>query len=171
MTKLAMRKAVMPQTFVAFNTFNRVTLRSPSCEAHTFHNVGFRVGFEVLNSSIFWDITPCILLKANQSSRASNPVSRWFLARVILRPLRWRHVPSERRLTFNGLHAVISQKVEIFCFQGLILGPRATTLVYISALLSSSRHIQLSYFELYHDCFLIYFFQYIIHSSPTYEIR
>jgi hypothetical protein len=42
-------------------------------------------------------------------------LSRWFLAWFILRPWRRRrHVPPKRRLTFNGLHGVISQKIELF---------------------------------------------------------
>jgi hypothetical protein len=41
--------------------------------------------------------------------------SRWFLAWFILRLRRWRrHVPPKHRLTFNGLHGVISQKIELF---------------------------------------------------------
>jgi hypothetical protein len=36
----------------------------------------------------------------------------WFLAWLIFRPRRWRrHVPPKRRLTFNELHGVISQKI------------------------------------------------------------
>jgi hypothetical protein len=39
----------------------------------------------------------------------------WFLARLILLPWRWRrYVPPKRRLTFNGLHCVISQKIALF---------------------------------------------------------
>jgi hypothetical protein len=38
-------------------------------------------------------------------------LSRWFLARLILWPWRWRrHVPSKRQLTFNKLCGVVSQK-------------------------------------------------------------
>jgi hypothetical protein len=43
------------------------------------------------------------------------PLSPWFLARLILRPWSWRgYVPPKRRLTFNVLHRVISQEIEIF---------------------------------------------------------
>jgi hypothetical protein len=43
------------------------------------------------------------------------PVSRWFLVWLILRPWRWmKHVLRKRRLTFSGLHGVISQKIELF---------------------------------------------------------
>jgi hypothetical protein len=41
--------------------------------------------------------------------------SCWFLAWIILRPRRRRrHIPPKRRLTFNGLHGVISMKTEFF---------------------------------------------------------
>jgi hypothetical protein len=43
------------------------------------------------------------------------PTSRWFLARLILRPWRWRwKVFPKRRLTSNGLHGVISQNTVLF---------------------------------------------------------
>jgi hypothetical protein len=89
-----------------------------------------------MKSAIFWDITPCSLLKVNRRfgrtcrnhlqgrriSRARNQsesrwqaeflISRWFLARLILRLLRWRpFVPLKRWLTFKGLHGVIFQKM------------------------------------------------------------
>jgi hypothetical protein len=67
-----------------------------------------------LKSTIFWHITPCIPLKVNR--RFGGPcchlLSRWFLAQLVLQPLRWRQYdPPKCRLTFNGLHGVISQKV------------------------------------------------------------
>jgi hypothetical protein len=94
------------------------------------------VGFEVLTAvvmksttRIFWDITPCAPLKVNRRlgetyrlhlqvrriSRArTQPESRW-QAELILRPWRWRwYVPPKRRLTFNGLHRVVSQKILLF---------------------------------------------------------
>jgi hypothetical protein len=91
----------------------------------------------VMNSSIFWDMTPCSPLKFNRRfrrtyhlhlqgqriSRTKNQsqsrwqaylLSLWSLVLLILRPWRWRrHVPLKRRLTFNGLHDVISQKIEL----------------------------------------------------------
>jgi hypothetical protein len=83
-----------------------------------------------VKSSIFWYITPCSELEVNrrfgrsrlhfQNRRISQAkmslaaFSCWF-ACLILRPWRWRwHVPPKRRLTFNGLHGVISQKIELF---------------------------------------------------------
>jgi hypothetical protein len=39
----------------------------------------------------------------------------WFLLNLFLRPWRWRrYVPPKRRLTLNGLHCVISQKIVLF---------------------------------------------------------
>jgi hypothetical protein len=47
--------------------------------------------------------------------QAEHVLLRWFLARLIFRPWRWwRYVPPKRRLTFNGLHGVISQKIVLF---------------------------------------------------------
>jgi hypothetical protein len=38
-----------------------------------------------------------------------------FLVSFILRPRKWkRHVPPKSRLTFNGRHVVISQKIDVF---------------------------------------------------------
>jgi hypothetical protein len=47
--------------------------------------------------------------------QAEHVLSRWFLAQLILRPWRWRRTVSpKRRLLFNGLHGVISQKIKLF---------------------------------------------------------
>jgi hypothetical protein len=41
-------------------------------------------------------------------------LSRWYLAQLI-RPWRWRRCsPPKLRLTFNGLHGVISQTIVLF---------------------------------------------------------
>jgi hypothetical protein len=70
------------------------------------------VGFEVLTavvkkSSIFWDITPC--------SPLNGSASRWFRAWLIIRPWRWRrHDPPNRWTIFNGLHCILSQKIEVW---------------------------------------------------------
>jgi hypothetical protein len=84
-----------------------------------------------MKSSIFWYIMSCSLLKVYRRfggtcrTRLQQlcllPASCWFLVRLILRPWRWRrHVPPKHRLIFNGLHDVISQKIEFFI---LILSP------------------------------------------------
>jgi hypothetical protein len=83
----------------------------------------------VMKSYVFWDITPCIMLKGNRQfkgtcrlhfqgwriSQARNqqllPASWWFLAWLIILPWsrKW-HVPPRRRLAFNGLHGVVPQE-------------------------------------------------------------
>jgi hypothetical protein len=82
----------------------------------------------VMKSVIFWDITPCSPLKDDryfggtyrrhlQDRRiiAYHLISLCFLAQLILRRWRWsRHIPLKRRLTFNGLHGVISQKITLY---------------------------------------------------------
>jgi hypothetical protein len=46
---------------------------------------------------------------------ACHLLSRLFVAWLVLRPWRWRrYVPPKRRLTFNVLHGVIYQKIELF---------------------------------------------------------
>jgi hypothetical protein len=47
----------------------------------------------------------------NEQSFACHLLSRWFLARFILRPWRWRrHVPPKRRLTFNENKALYPRR-------------------------------------------------------------
>jgi hypothetical protein len=79
-----------------------------------------------LNSTVFWDITPCSPLKVSRSfggtyhlnlqgGSARHLLSRLFLSWFFLRPWRWRrYIPPKRRLTFIGLHDVISQKMVLF---------------------------------------------------------
>jgi hypothetical protein len=48
------------------------------------------------------------------ASSACQLLLRCFIARLILQSWRWRrHVSPKRRLTFNGVHGVISQKTEL----------------------------------------------------------
>jgi hypothetical protein len=67
-------------------------------------------------STIYWDIMPCSPLKVNwHFCSACHLFLHWFFARLTLRPWRWRrYVPPKRRLTFNGLHGVISRKIVLF---------------------------------------------------------
>jgi hypothetical protein len=45
----------------------------------------------------------------------------WFLARLIFRLWKWRrNVPPKRRLTFTGLHGVISQNIVLFNFSNIL---------------------------------------------------
>jgi hypothetical protein len=49
------------------------------------------------------------------ASDDGNSHQCWFLAWLILGPWRWRrHVSPKRRLTFDGIHDVISHKIELF---------------------------------------------------------
>jgi hypothetical protein len=86
----------------------------------------------VMKSYTFWDISPCSPLKVsrrfgetrglqlqheacNKQSAARCRVSRSFLPWLTLQPQRWRqYVPPKHRMTFNTLHGVISQKIELF---------------------------------------------------------
>jgi hypothetical protein len=87
----------------------------------------FYVRFEVLTatvmkSTVVWDITPYSPLKISRDfggthrfhlrgriGRTRYLLSRWYSARLI-GPRRWR----QRRLTFNGLHGVISLEIVLF---------------------------------------------------------
>jgi hypothetical protein len=61
-------------------------------------------------------------LLSSGSSSACHLLSRRFLARFILLPWNWRQVPPKRRLTFNGLHGVLSHKIEN-SFSSIIVHP------------------------------------------------
>jgi hypothetical protein len=115
-------------------TLSLTTIQMPTGVAY---KVNTYIGFEVhtavaMKSSICRDITLCSQLKVNrrcggtrqlnvkgrrisQARKYLLPASSWFLAWLYLRPwrLKW-HVPPKRRLTFNGLHGVISQKTGLF---------------------------------------------------------
>jgi hypothetical protein len=78
-----------------------------------------------LKSAIFWDITHCVVrwvsTDVSEEHIACHLLSRWFLAQLIFRPWRRRrYVPRKRRLTLNGLHCVISQKMVLFIATGVI---------------------------------------------------
>jgi hypothetical protein len=83
-----------------------------------------------LKSTIFWDITPCSPLSVNWrfggtyrlhlQDRKNKLGKKLVWKQVASRSLffllwRWRrYVPPKRRLTLNGLHCVISQKMVLF---------------------------------------------------------
>jgi hypothetical protein len=69
----------------------------------------------MVKSSIFWDITPCSPLKINRRFGGTCHLHlcfplllRWFLARLILRPWRWRQRVPPKRLT--TLHYIPKHK-------------------------------------------------------------
>jgi hypothetical protein len=86
----------------------------------------FLVASSLKKSSIFCNITPCSPLKVNWRFEGTCPplssasstavvVTCWCLAWLILWLRRWRwRFPPKRRLTFNGLHGVIPQKIRLF---------------------------------------------------------
>jgi hypothetical protein len=122
----------LPQNKTCFNHFHK-TKFSPIATTHCSTFVGFEaLTAVVMKGPIFWYITPCSLLKVNRrfggtcrfhfqgrirrESSACHLLSRWFLARLILRHWRWRqYVPLKRRLTFNGLHSVITRHCSTLC--------------------------------------------------------
>jgi hypothetical protein len=74
---------------------------------------------ELKTTTVFWDITRCSPFKV--SRRFGGTYRLHLLAftlvfcSLILRPWRWRrYIPPKRRLTFNGLHCIISQKIGLF---------------------------------------------------------
>jgi hypothetical protein len=79
-------------------------------------NVGFEVVTEVLmKSTIFWDITPCIPLKGNLPFGGTYRLHlQGRISRVIYQRESRRYVRPKRRLTFNGLHGVLSQNIVLF---------------------------------------------------------
>jgi hypothetical protein len=83
-----------------------------------------------IKSIIFWDVTPCSLLRCNQRFEGTyrlhlqgrrkyfsknHLLTCWFLLKFFLRPWRWRrYVPPKRRLHLNRLHGVTSEKMILF---------------------------------------------------------
>jgi hypothetical protein len=88
-----------------------------------FQCILFYVGFEVLKvvvmkSFIFWDITPCSLLKMNRYFRGTCP---FYIQGHTMNPARNQceegsMLASKYHLTFNRLLSITSQKTELFSF-------------------------------------------------------
>jgi hypothetical protein len=90
----------------------------------------------VIKSTILWDITPCsplsvnlrfggtyrfhfqgkkIIWTRNQRESMLQACHAGFLLSLFFRPWRWRrYIPPKRRLTLNGLHGAISQRMVLF---------------------------------------------------------
>jgi hypothetical protein len=72
----------------------------------------------------FYTITgTCRLhLQGRRITQARNqffllPVPCWFLAWFIYRSWWWRRVPPKRQFNFNGLHSIVSQKIQLFSYK------------------------------------------------------
>jgi hypothetical protein len=81
------------------------------------------IGYEVLGAmflkcSVFWDVTPFSPLKVNRCfggtcSLCLLPLLLWLLALFSLQPWMWKRWTAPKfRVTFTGLHVIISQKIE-----------------------------------------------------------
>jgi hypothetical protein len=85
----------------------------------------FKEGSEVLTtvvikSTIFWDITPCSPFKVNQRLGGTYRLHLQGRRRSRARNQRESRWQAERRLTFNRLHGVISQKI-VLSFKNIVL--------------------------------------------------
>jgi hypothetical protein len=74
-----------------------------------------------MKSSVFWDTTPCSPLKVNghfggiyRLHFQGRGISRGRNLRECIWQVKALIAHSKRLLTFNGLHAVISEKMELF---------------------------------------------------------
>jgi hypothetical protein len=127
-------------TGLILNAYTSVRTHSKLYSATIVHHfLEFEVVTAVaMKSYVFCDIAPCSPLKVNrrfggtfrfhlqgrriswvrnqpESMWQAEPRSRWFLAQIIIRPWIWRrYLPPKRRLTFNGLHGIISQMIALF---------------------------------------------------------
>jgi hypothetical protein len=87
----------------------------------TARQVGGR-NMPIIKKSIYWDITPCSPLKVNL-------LSWWFVARLILRPWRWRRRFAPKRwLIFNGLHRCENLRSYMPIIYGELLATRPNPL-------------------------------------------
>jgi hypothetical protein len=104
--------------FQPYRFFSRLSLFSCSRKL----NLCFWLGGEM--NTFEYGTTPCFLVSRNWFQHVEEKnfkicfilgSSASFISWHILRPYRWkRHVHPKRRLNFNGLHGVISQKIGIF---------------------------------------------------------
>jgi hypothetical protein len=83
----------------------------------------------------------CVTPNATVIGKFLPPASCWFLACLILLSWRWRRrVPQKHRLTFNELHSVISQKIQLFIATALgTSNPTSWQSIWV-VFLNSSRH-------------------------------
>jgi hypothetical protein len=78
-----------------------------------FHLLGCNALLYVENKPTF---------RRNMSLFCLLPDSCWFIAWLFLRPQRWKlYVPLKRRLSFSGLHDLVTQNIELISFYVSIL--------------------------------------------------
>jgi hypothetical protein len=99
-----------PPSKVEVEVILRLTVSRPVCPG-VRPSSGAPDHFLFLLEFVFWNITLCCLSKAIRRFGGACLVSAscWFLA-----CLTKRNVPPKRQLTFNGIHSVISQEIELF---------------------------------------------------------
>jgi hypothetical protein len=92
----------------------------------------------IMKSTIFWDITPC------------SPLN----GQLIFRPWRWRrYVPPKRRLTLNGLHGVISEKIVLFITTAVRTSNPTKILCFINVSVYTIRGTDIPYVFTFTTCF------------------
>jgi hypothetical protein len=101
------RTRIMDVTRTAENGENYLT---------KLHNFYF---YQILKNSIFWDITPCSPLRVNRrfgkTKQSLPPAFTFFPCLTYSSTLKTETtVLPTCQLTFNGLHGVISQKIQLF---------------------------------------------------------
>jgi hypothetical protein len=141
---------------------------------YNFETYEIVIGFQVLTavvmkSSIFWDKLPCGPFEINRlfggtcrlnlqgrgiSSACGTQLACYLLSRCfpvchILRTLwrRRRHVTPKRLLTFNGLHGIISQKIEQFILNNEDTG--SFTFLVLCAVCSNAGQWRLNWYFIY----------------------
>jgi hypothetical protein len=93
---------------------------TPVCYANSrFLPSSFRIiiqiDFSPHHQHYSWRAPSSGIYAEEETSMKAGVRQSWFPARLILRPWRWRwHIPPKSPLTFNGLHAVIFQKIVLF---------------------------------------------------------
>jgi hypothetical protein len=96
-----------------------------------------------LKSSIFWDVTPCSPFKVNRRfggtcrlhlqgreiSQAGEQLETRWQPELCLQPA----LKPKRRLTFNGLHGIISQEIELLITTAVkISNPTYRSIIYVT---------------------------------------
>jgi hypothetical protein len=121
-----------------------VTLQRSKCgtlltHTQSVYHFQFFVGFEVLTAVVmkgttFWNITLCSLLSVNRRFGGMPPALTLVSCSVyFFDPEDGGDVPPKRRLTLNGLHGTISQKMILFIFIFVLFN-------YTSWLQNTSKH-------------------------------